>query len=99
MSNQGPALPPLIDNPQAPEVFADELVGVFFNSGNIRMTFASGRSDHSRDPAVLTRVVMARLVMPAGSVEGAIQLLSQFLSYLKARAAAAQAPRQPHTVQ
>jgi len=57
-------LPPLIDNPLALEVFADEATGFFHHNGNLSITFSSARVDHTSDPGPVSRVVVGRLVLP-----------------------------------
>jgi hypothetical protein len=65
-----PGLPPLIDNPLAPEVFADEATGFFLHQGNVTITFSSTRVDHRSDPGPVNRVVVGRLVLPAAAAAG-----------------------------
>ena len=50
-----PNLPPLIDNPLAPEFFADEATGFFVHQGNLSITFSSARVDHRSDPGPVSR--------------------------------------------
>jgi hypothetical protein len=38
-----------VDNPEAPEIFADAAKGVFLLNGNVHLTFTSRRSDYSND--------------------------------------------------
>jgi hypothetical protein len=75
-----------IDNPHAPEVFADAATGIAFLGGNIRLTFESLRVNHVTTPGPVNRVVMARLVMPIAAAEALQQLLSEYLGKLKAQA-------------
>ena len=87
MANTTPAgAPPLIDNPVAPEGFADELTGVFLWNGNVHFTFATLRSDYRTDPGnpgVMSRVVMGRLVMPLAAARGLHEFLGRWLDGLK----------------
>ena len=55
-------MPPLIDNPLAPEFFADEATGFFIHQGNLSITFAAARVDHRSDPGPVSRVVVGRVV-------------------------------------
>jgi len=50
-----PSLPPLIDNPLAPEFFADEATGFFIHQGNLSITFSSARVDHRSDPGPVSQ--------------------------------------------
>jgi hypothetical protein len=75
-----PAAPPLIDNPLAPEVFADEAMGFFLHHGNLSITFSSARVDHTSNPGPVSRVVVGRLVLP---VSGALGLAIGLYDFLK----------------
>jgi hypothetical protein len=66
--NEQPTPPPLIDNPFAPEFFADEATGFFIHQGNISITFSAARVDHRADPAPVSRVVVARVILPLPAV-------------------------------
>lgn len=70
---------PLLDNPHAPEVFATVASGFFHLNGNITITFESARLDHSQDPPLVNRVVLARLVMPVSGAQGLVVGLNDFL--------------------
>jgi hypothetical protein len=58
-----------IDNPHAPDVFADGTTGFFVAGGNIRITFESLRVSHTASPGPVNRVVIGRLVMPLEQAE------------------------------
>lgn len=73
-----------IDNPHAPEVFADEATGIASFNGAIRLTFESARVNHETSPGPVNRVVVGRLVMPIGSAERLRDLLTDYLGKLKA---------------
>jgi hypothetical protein len=76
-----PSVPPLIDNPFAPEVFADDAVGFLGHQGNlITITFSSMRADHKTDRGPVSRVVVGRLVLP---VAGAVGLAVGLYDFLK----------------
>jgi len=44
--------PPInfLDNPAAPDIFADAATGFFINHGNIRITFEAIRVNHETTP-------------------------------------------------
>lgn len=58
-----------LDNPMAPDVFADAATGVFLYNGNMRVTFEAARVNHETSPGPINRVVIGRLVMPAVAAE------------------------------
>jgi hypothetical protein len=68
-----------IDNPHAPEVFADEVAGFLIFNGNLHITFSSPRVDHSTSPNPVNRVVIGRLVMPVGSAHAFALSVYDFL--------------------
>ena len=68
-----------IDNPHAPAVFATEPAGVYLHAGNVHITFAAERVDHSTTPGPVNRVVIARLVMPVSGAQGLAAGLYDFL--------------------
>jgi len=72
-------MPPLIDNPLAPEFFADEATGFFIHQGNLSITFAAARVDHRSDPGPVSRVVVGRVVLPVGAAVGLAVGLYDFL--------------------
>lgn len=65
----------VIDNPNIPEVFASEIVGILMNAGNVHVTFASPRVTHG----AVNRVVVSRLVMPISSAQTLAVGLYDFL--------------------
>jgi hypothetical protein len=80
MPNSGPpVLPPLIDNPLAPEFFADEATGFFIHQGNLSITFSSARVDHRSNPGPVSRVVVGRVVLPIAAAAGLAVGLYDFL--------------------
>jgi hypothetical protein len=78
----GPPSPPVnfIDNPHAPDVFADGVAGVFNFHGNIRITFESLRVNHTTAPGPVNRVVIGRLVMPMDVAERLARGLLDFIT-------------------
>ena len=69
----------LIDNPNAPEIFASAATGFFVSEGNVSITFESARADHSESPGPVYRSVVARIVLPAGAAQGLAVGLFEFL--------------------
>ncbi len=69
-----------LDNPHAPDVFADAAPGFFNFNGNIRITFESVRVNHATAPGPLTRVVIGRLVMPLAAAEVMAKGLLDFIN-------------------
>jgi hypothetical protein len=84
--------PPVVDDPSAPEVFTDNLVGLAFNQGNVNMTFATVRADHSKTPASNHRKITVRLVMPIATAAVLHQLLGQTIQDLEAKGMIQRAP-------
>ncbi len=74
--------PVLVDNPQAPEMFAAEAVGFFLLNGVVMITFATAHVDHTGGAIPLSRVVNARMVMP---IVGAQALAAGLYDFLKTR--------------
>lgn len=74
-----------MDNPLAPDVYADEAAGFFIHSGNVKITFTSARVNHVSAPGPVNRVVVGRLVM---SVEAAQSLAVGLFDFLKSRGVA-----------
>lgn len=69
-----------LDNPHAPEVFADAVTGFFLLNGNMRLTLESARVNHISSPGPVARVVIGRVVMP---VEQARNLAHGILAFLE----------------
>ncbi len=69
----------LIDNANAPELYAGAATGFFVNNGMISITLESPRADHTKSPTPITRVVVGRLVMPAAGAHALAVGLSDFL--------------------
>jgi hypothetical protein len=85
-----------IDNPHAPVVFAEEAVGFFMLNGNLHITLASPRVDHTQEPGPINKVVMARLVMPIGNAHA---LAIGIYDFLKKRGIDPSAPPDSEKVQ
>lgn len=65
---QQTSAPTFLDNPNAPEFFVSSLAGLAAEGPNIRLTFASNRTNHTSDPAPTARVVNLRVVMSAAAL-------------------------------
>jgi hypothetical protein len=79
------AAPPLVDDANAAEIYSDNFVGLVFNQGNIGLTFATTRADHTKAPPTNTRKVALRLVMPTSAVADLHMALGQVLKDLENR--------------
>jgi hypothetical protein len=86
-----------VDNPYAPDLFADAATGWYFLNGNVRITFEAVRAGHVPMPAPIRRVVVARLVMPLEQVEAMAKGLLEFAEQHRKQAAAL--PGDPATIQ
>jgi hypothetical protein len=71
-----------IDNPHAPDVYADHVTGIFYSHGNVRLTLEVGRIDHVSSPGPLNRVVIGRLVLPLAAAESLKKLLNDYLTQI-----------------
>ena len=69
----------LIDNMNAPEIYAAAATGFFVNNGMISITLESPRADHTKSPGPITRVVVGRLVMPAAGAQALAVGLFDFM--------------------
>ena len=70
-----PAAVPRVDNPNAPDWYADDAAGVVFHNGTLRITFEALRANHAVAPAALSRHVVGNLVMPIAAAEAMARLL------------------------
>ena len=86
---EAPAEVSFMDNPLAPDVFADEAVGFYFHQGVVKITFTSTRVNHVSSPGPVNRVVVGRLAM---SAEGAQVLAIGLFDFLKSRGLAPSLP-------
>jgi hypothetical protein len=78
--------PAIIDNPQAPDMFADGALGWHIIGGNIKITFQFIRAVHSGEKAPANRVVSGRLVMPVEQAEIMAKGLLEFIAATRAQA-------------
>jgi hypothetical protein len=88
-----------IDNPQAPDVFADSATGIFFFQGNIRLTFESVRVNHVSSPGPVNRVVIGRLVLPLSGAEALRDMLVDYLQKFKTQPSSPPQAQGPATLQ
>lgn len=82
-----PAQVPLVDNPHAREIHADEVTGVFAPNNDVHLTFASYRMDHSQAPGTIARIVASRIVMPLQAASGLERMLSDLQRNLEVKTA------------
>jgi hypothetical protein len=73
---------PLTDDPHAREIFATEAAGFFLLQGNVSITFATARFDHTTEPGSINRRVVGRVAM---SVPAAQALCLSLFEFLKSR--------------
>lgn len=76
-----------IDNPEAPEIYADSGSGTFTPNGNMKITLESWRVDHSTTPGPLQRVVIQRLVMPLDQAEALARNILEVVESRRAKPA------------
>jgi hypothetical protein len=80
MSESGKnTVPKLLDNPQAPEIFAVAATGFFNANGLISITLESARADHTKAPGPVNRIVVGRIIMPAAGAQALAVGLFDFL--------------------
>jgi hypothetical protein len=69
-----------VDNPLAPDVYADDAVGFLFHNGIVKVTLVSARVNPVTIPGPIHRVSVGRLIMP---VAGAQALAVGLFNFLK----------------
>jgi hypothetical protein len=74
---------PVMDNPSAPDFYADEAIGCFWANNTMRITLATARADHTRNPNEKGYVVTGRLVMPIAAAENLHRLLGRLIENMK----------------
>jgi hypothetical protein len=84
--------PPLVEDSSIREIYADSFVGIVFSHGNLNMTFAALRADHSKTPAVNFREVTCRLVLPISTAGELHSYLSEIIKQLEAQGLVKTAP-------
>ena len=75
--------PPLVEDSSIREIYADSFVGIVFNHGNLNMTFAALRADHSKTPAVNFREITCRLVLPISTAGELYAYLTEIIKQLE----------------
>ena len=88
---------PRVDNPHAPEWFADDASGVVWHNGNLRITFEALRANHAVAPAAMSRHVVGTMVMPVAAAEAMARLL--LVAIENAKGASAGTPQAMRTLQ
>ena len=76
---------PVRNDDRVPEHYADGPIGINLFNGNLHITFATVRTDHSTKPTLQYRQVTLRLVIP---LAGAVDLqshISRIISLLQAQ--------------
>ena len=81
-----------IDDPRAPDIFADAVMGLHELGGVVRVTLESWRTDFSAEGSPVRRVTVARLVMTSDAAErmanGVLHLLARNRALTSVAAAA-----------
>lgn len=77
----------VVDNPSAPDLFVDEAIGFMVRNNTVRITFASIKVDHTKNPGMQSCVVSGRLVMPIATAESLHKLLGTVLDKIKSQKA------------
>ena len=80
-----PAIP-LIDNPLAPDIFADGLSGFFVVGNTLRITLETVRANYAKTGAPPVRVVVGRLMMPIDRAEDLAKSILNLVAQHKAQA-------------
>ncbi len=82
MAEPAPTAPPspVIDSPDAPVVYATELVGASNHQGDVNLTFGILQHDHGKAPPAAYRKVCLRLVLPRSALAQAHQFLGTVLA-------------------
>jgi hypothetical protein len=84
---------PLIDDPNAPDIFVDALTGYFVLNDNVRLTFERARVNHAGPPGPLNRVVVGRMVMPLDAAERMARELLAFIEQVRSEAPGSPIPQ------
>ena len=100
MADQLPTVPVnFVDNPHAPDLFADDATGIAFINGAVRLTFESARVNHVTTPGPVNRVVIGRLVLPLIAAERLRDLLIDYLGRIAQQSSPPPPPQSPPTLQ
>ena len=76
---QPPFVQKLIETPGAPEIFVDGVCGFFLHNQNLRIAFEASRVDHALSHGPATRLIVARIVLPAAGARALAVGLFDFL--------------------
>ena len=87
------ANPSLVDNPLAPDIFADGVAGLFLMNGALRVSFAAARVNHATNPGALSRAIVGRLAIPIETAETMAHEILKFID--AARGEGGPPPRLP----
>lgn len=68
-----------VDNPHAPDFYADCATGFHLLNGNLKVTLVATRVNHVSSPGPVSNVVIGRLVMSVAAAEGLANGLLHFL--------------------
>jgi hypothetical protein len=79
---------PYIDNPSAPDVYADTVGGWYRFGPNVKITLLGFRPNHTTNHGHVNRVVIGRLVMPIDQAEELAKGLLNFIEGERVRAKA-----------
>jgi hypothetical protein len=88
-----PASVSYMDNPMAPDLYADEAVGFSMSNGVAKITLASARANHVSKPGPVNHVVIGRIVMP---IQTAQNLAAGLFDFLKSHGVDPLAGRRPN---
>lgn len=80
---KAPEVPILVNDPLAPDIFADEATGFYLLGGNVPVTFSTWRVNHEASPGSANRVVTCRLVIPVDQAEALAKGLGEFLERMR----------------
>jgi len=69
----------LIEAPGAPEIFVDGVCGFFLHNQNLRIAFEASHVDHALSHGPVTRLIVARVVLPAAGARALAVGLFDFL--------------------
>jgi len=72
-----------VDNPLAPDVFADACAGCFVHNGVLRVTLINGRVNHSTIPGPINNVVVGRIAMPTHMAEAMARTILELIENMK----------------
>jgi len=88
---------PLIEDPSAPDIYADGVAGWFLLNGNLRITLVSTRVNHISNPGPASHAVVGRLIMSEVQAEIMARGIIDFIE--KQRATQSPSSQSSFTVQ